>query len=196
MFVFIWYYVDNIFIIGRVIIMNIWHDMPKDRIKSNDFTAVIEIPKGSKAKYEMDKATGMLKLDRVLYTSTHYPANYGFIPLTYGFDNDPLDVLVLCSEAIGSMTLVRCYPIGVIIMEDQGYKDEKVIAIPFDDPMYNNYQNINELPQHMFDEMSHFFTVYKTLEGKETALIGIKGKDEAIRLIEECIEGYKIHFNK
>lgn len=176
--------------------MNIWHDMPTDRIKSNDFTAVIEISKGSKAKYEMDKETGMLRLDRVLYTSTHYPANYGFIPLTYGYDNDPLDVLVLCSEAIGPMTLVRCYPIGVIIMEDQGYKDEKVIAIPFDDPMYNNYQNISELPQHMFDEMSHFFTVYKSLEGKETALIGINGKEESIRLIDECIEGYKKHFNQ
>ena len=176
--------------------MNIWHDMPRDRIKSNDFTAVIEISKGSKAKYEMDKETGMLKLDRVLYTSTHYPANYGFIPLTYGFDNDPLDVLVLCSEEIRSMTLVRCYPIGVIIMEDQGYKDEKVIAIPFDDPMYNNVQKIEELPKHMFDEMSHFFTVYKTLEGKETALIGIKGREEAERLIDECIEGYKEHFKK
>lgn len=176
--------------------MNIWHDMPKHRISSKDFTAVIEIPKGSKAKYEMDKETGMLKLDRVLYTSTHYPANYGFIPLTYGADNDPLDVLVLCSEEIRSMTLVRCYPIGVIIMEDQGYKDEKIIAIPFDDPMYNNYLNIEELPRHIFDEMSHFFSVYKTLEGKDTALIGIKGKEEAERLIEECMDNYNERFNK
>ncbi len=176
--------------------MNIWHDIAEERIKSSNFTAVIEIPKGSKTKYEMDKDTGMLLLDRVLYTSTHYPANYGFIPRTYGFDNDPLDVLVLCSEAIVPMTLVRCYPIGVILMEDEGYKDEKVIAIPFGDPMFNDYKDINDLPKHIFDEMSHFFKVYKALEGKDTALIGVKGNADAIKLIDECIEHYKEHFNK
>ena len=176
--------------------MNIWHDIAKDRIKNDDFMAVIEIPKGSKVKYEMDKETGLLSLDRILYTSTHYPANYGFIPKTYGFDDDPLDVLVLCSEEIVPMTLVRCYPIGVIIMEDQGYKDEKVIAIPFADPMFNTYKDIKELPKHIFDEMSHFFTVYKALEGKETALIGIKGNEDTRKLIDECILHYEEHFDK
>ena len=114
--------------------MNIWHDISPKRIKTDDFCAVIEITKGSKAKYELDKETGLLFLDRILYTSTHYPANYGFIPRTYAEDHDPLDVLVLCSENIHPLSLVRCYPIGVISMEDNGHKDEKIIAIPFNDP--------------------------------------------------------------
>lgn len=114
--------------------MNIWHDISPKRIKADDFFAVIEITKGGKAKYEMDKETGLLRLDRVLYTSTHYPANYGFIPRTFANDGDPLDVLVLCSENIIPMSLVRCYPIGVIVMDDGGSEDEKIIAIPFDDP--------------------------------------------------------------
>ena len=114
--------------------MNIWHDISKDRIKKDDFTAVIEIPTGGKNKYEMDKETGMLRLDRVLYTATHYPANYGFIPRTYAEDGDPLDVLVLCREAIHPMTLVQCRPIGVIKMTDGGSSDEKIIAVPFHDP--------------------------------------------------------------
>lgn len=114
--------------------MNIWHDIAPARVKPEDFWAVIEIEKGSKNKYEMDKDTGMLRLDRILYTSTHYPANYGFIPRTWADDGDPLDVLVLCSESIRPMSLVRCFPIGVITMEDGGDLDEKIIAIPFEDP--------------------------------------------------------------
>ena len=113
---------------------NIWHDINPRRISAEDFVACIEIPKGGKNKYEMDKETGLLCLDRVLYTSTHYPANYGFIPRTYASDNDPLDVLVLCQESIVPMTLVRCYPIGVINMIDNDMEDEKIIAIPFNDP--------------------------------------------------------------
>ena len=119
--------------------MNIWHDIEAERISPEDFVAVIEISKGSKLKYELDKKTGMLILDRILYTSTHYPANYGFIPLTYAEDNDPLDVLVLCSEPIEPMTLVTCYPIGVISMFDSGAADYKIIAIPENDPTYNEY---------------------------------------------------------
>ena len=114
--------------------MNIWHDLSPKRVKPEDFVALIEIPKGSKNKYELDKETGLLKLDRVLYTSTHYPANYGFIPRTYGDDGDPLDVLLLCSEPIEPMTLVRAYPIGVISMIDSGRYDEKIVCIPFNDP--------------------------------------------------------------
>ena len=139
---------------------NIWHDIKPERIQEEDFMAVIEIPKGSKNKYELDKETGVLMLDRILHTSTHYPANYGFIPRTYGDDRDPLDVLVLCSEPIAPMTLVRCYPIGVIRMLDQGRLDDKIICIPFSDPTYNEYSDINELPKHVFEEMSHFFQVY------------------------------------
>ena len=122
--------------------MNIWHDIDSSRITRKDFEAVIEISKGSKMKYELDKETGLLKLDRVLHTSTHYPANYGFIPKTYADDNDPLDVLVLCSEQIETMALVRCYPIGVISMVDGGHADDKIIAIPFGDPTQCIYYTI------------------------------------------------------
>lgn len=155
---------------------------------------VIEIPKGSKAKYELDKQSGLLKLDRILYTSTHYPANYGFIPRTYADDLDPLDVLVLCSEVIYPLTLVRCYPIGYITMLDNGRNDYKVIAIPFDDPTYNNYKDITELPSHIFDEMTHFFSVYKSLENKETVVDEVRGKEEAVEIIRDAIESYKEKF--
>lgn len=171
--------------------MNIWHDISPKRISKNDFLAVIEITKGGKAKYELDKDTGLLRLDRVLYTSTHYPANYGFIPRTYASDGDPLDVLVLCSENIIPMSLVRCYPIGVIIMDDGGKKDEKIIAIPFDDPTYNSYQDISELPAHIFEEMQHFFSVYKQLEhGKVTEISEVKGSEDAKEIITTCLERY------
>ncbi len=174
--------------------MNIWHDISAERIRPERFTAVIEIPKGSKVKYEMDKETGLLRMDRILYTSTHYPANYGFIPRTYAADHDPLDVLVLCSEQVVPMTLVTCYPIGVIIMEDEGYKDEKIIAIPFDDPTYNGYRDIGALPEHVSTEMTHFFSVYKTLEGKATALESVKGAQTAQQIISDCLCRYEKEF--
>ena len=169
---------------------NIWHDMSPKNINATDFIAVIEIPKGSKKKYELDKETGFLKLDRILYTSTHYPANYGFIPRTYGDDLDPLDVLLLCSEAIEPMTLVRCYPIGVITMIDNGRNDEKIIAIPFGDPTYNQYQDISELPQHLTEEMNHFFRVYKQLEGKDTIVNEVGDREKAVEIIQRSIEQY------
>lgn len=173
---------------------NIWHDMDSARIKPEDFISVIEISKGSKKKYELDKNTGLLILDRILYTSTHYPANYGFIPRTFAEDDDPLDVLVLCSEAIDPMVTVRCYPIGVISMVDNGRSDEKIIAIPYSDPTYNVYREMSELPEHIFDEMRHFFSVYKMLEDKETAVDEVKGRDEAVRIIEESIHRYNEKF--
>ena len=171
--------------------MNIWHDMPAARITPEHFSAVIEISKGSKNKYELDKETGMIRLDRILYTSTHYPANYGFIPRTYADDLDPLDVLVLCSEAILPMTVVDAYPIGVIRMIDQGKLDEKIIAIPFTDPNYNIYSAIYELPKHIFNEMCHFFTVYKQLEEKWTAVDDLDGPEAAKEIIAQAIENYK-----
>jgi len=169
---------------------NIWHDINPNRINSNDFVAVVEISKGSKKKYELDKETGYIILDRILHTSTHYPANYGFIPRTYGDDNDPLDVLVMCSEPIEPMSLVRCYPIGVMNMIDNGKGDEKIIAIPYNDPTYNMYTNISELPPHIFNEMRHFFSVYKELENKETAVNEFGGPDEAVTIIEHCLKNY------
>jgi inorganic pyrophosphatase len=171
--------------------MNIWHDISDSRISPEDFIAVIEISKGSKNKYELDKETGLMILDRVLYTSTHYPANYGFIPKTFAEDNDPLDVLVLCSEPVNPSSLVRCYPIGVISMQDEGYTDDKIIAIPFGDPMYNCYRSIDQLPSHIFDEMIHFFSVYKTLEGKTTAFSDVRGRAEAVEIIKESVKRYK-----
>ena len=170
---------------------NIWHDISPERITRKDFEAVIEISKGSKMKYELDKETGLLKLDRVLHPSTHYPANYGFIPRTYAEDNDPLDVLVLCSEKIEPRALVRCYPIGVISMIDGGHADDKIIAIPFGDPTYNGYKDISQLPKHIFDEMTHFFTVYKMLENKDTAINEAQGALAAVDIIEDAIENYK-----
>ena len=175
---------------------NIWHDISPKRIGPENFISVIEISKGSKKKYELDKETGLIILDRVLYTSTHYPANYGFIPRTYGDDNDPLDVLVLCSESIEPMTLVRCYPIGVISMIDNGRNDEKIIAIPFSDPTYNQYKSIDELPTHTFDEMRHFFSVYKALENKETAVNEVLGPEEAVKIISDAITRYVDTFCK
>ena len=148
--------------------MNIWHEISEERIKKDDFITVVEITKGGKNKYELDKETGMLKLDRVLYTATHYPANYGFIPRTYAEDNDPLDVLVLCNEDIQPLTLVECYPVGVLIMTDSEQKDEKIIAIPKKDPFLNIYNDITDVPQHLEIEIKHFFEVYKQLENKKT----------------------------
>ncbi|NLV49358.1 MAG: inorganic diphosphatase [Clostridiales bacterium] len=173
---------------------NIWHDIRPERIKAEDYTAVVEISKGSKKKYELDKETGHIKLDRVLYTSTHYPANYGFIPRTWADDNDPLDVLILCSEALDPLALVRCYPIGVISMLDSGNMDDKIISIPFGDPTYNSYRDISELPTHIFNEMKHFFSVYKMLEDKETAVNEVSGRDTAVAIVQRAIAAYKDKF--
>ena len=170
--------------------MNIWHDMDPAQITPTDFSAVIEIPKDSQCKYELDKVTGLLRLDRVLYTATHYPANYGFIPRTYADDGDPLDVLVLCSRSIQPMTLIQVYPIGVMRMLDDGRIDDKIIAIPFADPTYNNIRSIDEMPPHIFDEIMHFFTVYKQLENKQTAVKTLYDRQEAERIIAEAIKSY------
>ena len=174
--------------------MNIWHDIASSRVNPQDFYGVIEIPKGCKVKYELDKETGMLLMDRILYTSTHYPANYGFIPKTLADDNDPLDVLVLCSETLVPLSMARCFPIGVIMMEDGGEKDEKIIALPYGDPTYNSYEDISELPEHIMEEMSHFFSVYKALEGKKTFIESIKDHTYAEEIIADCIEKYKQKF--
>jgi inorganic pyrophosphatase len=170
--------------------MNIWHDINPEAVKPESFSAVIEIPKGSRTKYELDKNTGLMRLDRILYTSTHYPANYGFIPRTYGDDGDPLDALVVCSEQIDPLVLVRCYPVGVITMKDGGKNDEKIIAIPFSDPNYNMVKDIFELPPHMFEEIKHFFRVYKELEGKETVVDEVQGRKAAQAVIEGAIKNY------
>ena len=174
--------------------MNPWHDIEQDRITIEKFISVIEIPKGGKKKYELDKRSGMLILDRILFTSTHYPANYGFIPRTYSSDVDPLDVLVLCQESLDPLTIVDCYPIGVLKMIDNKEIDEKIIAIPFGDPSLNHYKDLKELPPHLFYEIKHFFEVYKQLEGKLTSVKEICYRDEAERIIQKSIDEYKKHF--
>ena len=177
--------------------VNIWHDISPKRITPEEFIAVVEISKGSKKKYELDKETGLIILDRILHTSTHYPANYGFIPRTYGDDRDPLDVLVLCSEPLEPLTLVRCYPIGMISMIDSGRNDEKIIAIPVNDPTYNGYTDIKKLPPHIFEEMRHFFKVYKQLEqDKNTEISEARGPEEAKAVIDACLDRYLNDFCK
>ena len=176
--------------------MNLWHDVAPHRVRPEDFLAVIEIEKGSKNKYEMDKETGALRLDRILYTSTHYPANYGFIPRTWADDGDPLDVLVLCSEAIEPMTLVECRPIGMFEMNDGDARDEKIIAVPLGDPNYNYMFDISQLPEHLLDEIRHFFTVYKELEGRTTVVSKAQNREVANRVIVGCINNYNESFGK
>ena len=171
--------------------MHAWHDVKPDRVTPEQFLALIEISKGSKNKYELDKETGHLILDRVLFTSTIYPQNYGFIPRTFAKDYDPLDVLVLCSESILPMSFVRCTPIGVMIMKDSGLADEKIIAVCSDDAFYKDFKDIKDIPPHIMDEIKHFFTVYKSLEGKDTEIGDFYGAEEAKKVIKECLSSYK-----
>ncbi len=174
--------------------MNPWHDIKSELITPESFIAIIEIPKGSKKKYELDKATGLIRLDRILFTSTHYPMNYGFIPKTLAEDNDPLDVLVLCSETLDPLVEVECYPIGVVRMIDNAQADQKIMAIPFKDPVYNSYKNMPELPPHLVNEVSHFFDVYKTLEHSATSVKEARDREDAVRVIAESIACYKAAF--
>src|SRR5436189_3481679 len=143
-----------------------WHDVtPGERLPA-EFTSVIEIPMGSSVKYELDKETGMLRLDRILYSAVYYPANYGFIPQTYAEDDDPLDVLVLCQEAVAPLTLVRSRAIGLMTMVDSGKKDHKILAVAMDDPEFNSFREASELPEHRLTMLRRFFLDYKTLEKK------------------------------
>ena len=174
--------------------MNIWHDIDPARISEQSFDAVVEIPRGGKQKYELDKETGLLMLDRVLYTSTHYPANYGFIPLTLEEDGDPMDVLILSTEAFAPLSLIPCAPIGLIRMIDDHERDDKIIAVAKGDPTYNGYRSIHELPAHVADEISHFFSVYKQLEGKESVAESVGDYEEALEVIRASIVRYSQEF--
>jgi len=170
--------------------MNILHDINPKRITKDKFVAVIEISKGSKNKYELDKETGFLMLDRVLFTSTHYPANYGFVPRTLSEDSDPLDVFVYCTQEIQPMSLVECRPIGAIDMVDNHQIDTKIIAVPVGDPTYSDFKNISDLPPHLVDELMHFLRVYKELEGKKTEISKFHDCVYAKEAIEICMKRY------
>jgi inorganic pyrophosphatase len=167
-----------------------WHDVPIGDRAPQEFQAVIEIPKGSKVKYELDKGTGLLRVDRMLYSSVSYPANYGFIPRTLGDDNDPLDALVLMQEQVVPLSILRAKPIGVMMMLDQGEGDEKIICVHLDDPEYNGYDHIKELPQHRLDELRTFFEDYKKLEQKEVVVEEFLGNYEAIKIVEKAMQAY------
>jgi inorganic pyrophosphatase len=170
-----------------------WHDIPIGDDAPDVFNAVIEIPKGSKVKYELDKDSGLLRVDRVLYSSVMYPANYGFIPRTYGDDNDPLDVLVLMQEPVVPLSLLRVRPIGVMNMLDYGQNDEKVICVHLDDPAFNGYYHIWELPDHGLRELKRFFEDYKKLEDKEVRVQDFMGPDEARSVVRQGLKQYREH---
>lgn len=176
--------------------MNIWHDIEKSRIKPDDFMAFIEIGKGNKVKYELDKETGLIAFDRLLHTSMVYPANYGFIPRTLGGDGDPLDVLVLTSEPLMSGCLVEARPIGMIVMVDDGEQDEKIIAVAKADPFFTNVKCMDDLPKHTFDEMVHFFKRYKELQNKVTEIKGVEGIESALKTINESLVNYTAEYDR
>ena len=169
---------------------NLWKSIPLGN-PEGQFNAIIEIPKGSKAKYEFDKKTGLIFLDRILYTATYYPANYGFIPRTLSRDGDPLDVLVLCQESLLPRTLVHAKAIGIVNMTDQRKVDKKIIAVPVRDPSYSSYKDVSQLPEHFLEEIKHFFRVYKQLEGKKTEVGKILGRKDAIKVIREDAERFR-----
>jgi inorganic pyrophosphatase len=170
--------------------LNAWHDVPWGEDFRDFFLGVVEIPEGSKVKYELDKATGLLRADRVLYSAVHYPANYGFIPRTYCDDGDPLDVLMLCQEPLAPLSIARCRAIGVIPMIDDRGRDDKIIAVHLDDPHYAHYRDIEELPPHTLAELERFFLDYKTLERKQVSIEALRGKGEAEDVIAAAIRLY------
>lgn len=170
--------------------MHPWHDVPWGADARESFNAVIEIPEGSKVKYELDKPTGLLLTDRVLYSAVRYPANYGFIPQTFCDDGDPLDVLVLCQEALVPLSIARARAIGVIPMRDDKGQDDKIIAVHLDDPQWSDYHDISEIPRHMLAELKRFFLDYKTLEKKQVEIETLRGRVDAENTIDEALAFY------
>jgi inorganic pyrophosphatase len=168
-----------------------WHDVEIGEGAPDEFNAVIEIPKYSKVKYELDKETGLIKIDRVLYSSVVYPANYGFIPQTLGDDHDPLDCLVLMQEQVVPLSILRAKPIGMMKMKDQGENDEKIICVHLDDPEYRNFADIGELPHHRLDELRNFFEDYKKLEDKDVMVEDFFGPHKARETVKHCMQLYK-----
>lgn len=168
-----------------------WHDVAPGPNVPRLFTAVIEIPMGSNVKYELDKATGLLRLDRVLYSAVYYPANYGFIPQTFAEDDDPLDVLVLCQEAVATLTLIQARAIGLMTMIDTGKRDHKILAVAVDDPEYQGIHDYRELPPHRLEMARRFFQDYKTLEGKAVEVDEFQGSAAACAVIQSSLEAYR-----
>jgi inorganic pyrophosphatase len=175
-------------------VLHPWHGASPGVDAPRAVTAVIEIPQGSRAKYEVDKQTGLLKLDRVIYSSFHYPVNYGFIPQTLGQDGDPLDILVFCSQSVQPLCLVEATIIGNMQMIDQGQVDDKIIAVAAKDPSVNHISSIKELPPHFIAELRNFFEQYKALENKVVTIDNFQDKATACTIITEAIEYYKKNY--
>ncbi|MBA4198286.1 MAG: inorganic pyrophosphatase [Chitinophaga sp.] len=177
-------------------VLHPWHGVAYGENAPRIVNAIIEIPQGSRCKYEIDKASGLLKLDRIIYSSFHYPVNYGFIPQTYGDDKDPLDILVISSLSVVPLTLMEAKVIGVMQMIDGGDADDKIIAVATNDPGVNHYNNIEELPKHFFDELRHFFEEYKRLENKTVVVEDFGDKTKALKIVETAIATYITNFIK
>jgi inorganic pyrophosphatase len=172
--------------------MHPWHDSYiDDTLIATEFPVVIEIPKGSKNKYELDKETGLLRLDRVLYSAVYYPADYGFIPRTYCDDGDPLDVLVLAQEPVYPLTIVEARAIGVMRMRDEKGSDDKIVAVSVNDPAFADYTDKDQLPGHILREVQRFFQDYKVLEHKKVVIEDLLGPAEAVGIIREALELYR-----
>lgn len=176
--------------------VNVWHDVDVGEEFPKIVNAVIEIPKDSKLKYELDKKTGLIKLDRFMYSAVHYPGDYGFIPQTYWEDNDPLDILILTGIPVYPGTLVTAKVIGVMHMNDSGESDDKIIAVYDKDPRFAEVNDVKDLPKHTLEEIRHFFETYKQLQKKEVKVMEFKGKDTATKILEKGKELYKEKFSK
>lgn len=174
-----------------------WHDLPNNPDSAHEsFNVVIEIPRGSRVKYELDKPTGLLKVDRVLYSAVMYPANYGFLPRSYCEDGDPLDVLVLGHEPVVPLSLMRARAIGCMRMKDEGASDDKIIAVHVNDPAVFDYRDIDDLPKHTFQEIKRFFEDYKVLEGKEVEVEDLLDAAAALQIVKESFAAYRAHENR
>ena len=173
-----------------------WHGVHYGNLSPDTVNAIIEIPKGSRSKYEVDKETGLLKLDRVIYSSFHYPVNYGFIPRTLGQDGDPLDILVLCSQSVQPLCIIEASVIGNMQMIDQGAVDDKIIAVATHDPSVNHIKNMTELPPHFFQELKHYFEEYKVLENKKVEIDNFQDQGIALQIVNNAITKYKLTFQK
>ena len=173
-----------------------WKDLPPGPHPPEQVTAVIEIPSGSRNKYELDKTSGLMRLDRVLYSAVHYPGDYGFIPRTLHEDNDPLDVLVRINEPTFPGCHIDVRPIGVLRMLDLGEPDDKILAVPCNDPFHNEYFDIADMPQHYLREVEHFFGIYKDLEGKRVQILGWEKSEAAMQVNMDSIRRYEEHYLK
>jgi len=167
-----------------------WRDLPPGKHPPEEVTALIEIPSGSRNKYELDKDSGLMRLDRVLYSAVHYPGDYGFIPRTLHEDGDPCDILVLVNEPTFPGCQIDARPIGVLMMRDRGEPDDKILAVPSNDPYYGEYFDIADIPQHYLKEVEHFFHIYKDLEGRRVQTVGWEKSEKAMRVIMDSIARY------